>query len=139
MTPLEWASAAVDAYRTFKADLIVAERNFGGEMVSANIASVDPNVPVKLVTSSRGKVLRAEPIASLFAQRRAHLVGSFPALEDQACRFTSEWDRGRDGSPDRVDAMVFALAELVISSGAGAFFDVRALLMPGNEEDLYGV
>jgi phage terminase large subunit-like protein len=138
MTPLEWASAAVDAYRTFKADLIVAERNFGGEMVAANIASVDPNVPVKLVQSSRGKVLRAEPIASLFAQRRAHLVGSFPALEDQACRFTSEWDRGRDGSPDRVDAMVFALAELVISSGAGAFFDVRALLMPGNEEDLYG-
>ena len=137
-TPLEWASAAVNAYRTFKADLIVAERNFGGEMVAANIASVDANVPVKLVTSSRGKVLRAEPIASLFAQRRAHLVGSFPTLEDQACRFTSEWDRGRDGSPDRVDAMVFALAELVISSAAGAFFDVRALLMPGNEEDLYG-
>jgi phage terminase large subunit-like protein len=138
MTPLEWATTAVDAYRTFKADLIVAERNFGGEMVAANIASVDPNVPVKLVQSSRGKVLRAEPIASLFAQRRAHLVGSHPALEDQACRFTSEWDRSRDGSPDRVDAMVFALAELVISPGAGAFFDVRALLMPGNEEDLYG-
>jgi phage terminase large subunit-like protein len=138
MTPLAWASAAVDAYRIFKADLIVAERNFGGEMVSANIASVDPNVPVKLVTSSRGKVLRAEPIASLFAQRRAHLVGSFPALEDQACRFTADWDRSRDGSPDRVDAMVFALAELVIALGAGAFFDVRALLLPGDEETLYG-
>lgn len=138
MTPLEWASAAVDAYRTHQADLIVAERNFGGEMVSANIAAVDPNVPVKLITSSRGKVMRAEPIASLFAQRRAHLVGAHPTLEDQACRFTSEWDRGRDGSPDRVDAMVFALAELVIERGAGAFFDISALLLPGNEEDLYG-
>lgn len=137
MTPLAWASAAVDAYRTHRADLIVAERNFGGEMVAANIASVDPNVPVKLITSSRGKVLRAEPIASLFAQRRAHLVGSHPALEDQACRFTSDWDRSRDGSPDRVDAMVFALAELVIAPLAG-FFDIRALLMPGDEETLYG-
>jgi phage terminase large subunit-like protein len=137
MTPLAWASAAVEAYHTHRADLIVAERNFGGEMVSANIAAVDPNVPVKLIQSSRGKVLRAEPIASLFAQRRAHLVGSHPALEDQACRFTSDWDRSRDGSPDRVDAMVFALAELVIAPAAG-FFDVRALLLPGDEETLYG-
>lgn len=138
MTPLDWARAAVNAYHEHRADLIVAERNFGGEMVSANIASVDPNVPVKLVTSSRGKVLRAEPVASLFAQRRAHLVGSHPALEDQACRFTADWDRGRDGSPDRIDAMVFALAELVIAPAAGNFFDVHALLMPGDEESLDG-
>jgi phage terminase large subunit-like protein len=133
MEPLAWARAAVAAYHEHRADLIAAERNYGGEMVSANIASVDPNVPVKLVTSSRGKVLRAEPVASLFAQRRAHLVGSHPALEDQCCRFTNDWDRSRDGSPDRIDAMVFALAELVIESRAGGFFDVSAIF---SREDL---
>lgn len=133
MTPLQWARAAVDAYHTHRADLIVAERNYGGEMVAANIASVDPNVPVKLVQSSRGKVLRAEPIASLFAQRRAHLVGSHPALEDQACRFTPSWDRGRDGSPDRVDALVFALTELMIESRASGLFNVRTLFPEEND------
>src|SRR6185437_14136472 len=81
MTPHDWAQAAVNAYHEQRADLIAAERNYGGEMVAANIASVDPNVPVKLVQSARGKVLRAEPVASLFAQRRAHLVGSHPTLE----------------------------------------------------------
>jgi phage terminase large subunit-like protein len=137
MTPLDWARAAVNSYHAHRADLIAAERNYGGEMVAANINSVDPNVPVKLITSSRGKVLRGEPIASLFAQRRAHLVGSHPALEDQLCRFTSDWDRSRDGSPDRIDAMVFAMAELMIAPASGGFFDIRALLMPGDEETLY--
>lgn len=133
-TPLDWARSAVDAYQDHRADLIAAERNFGGEMVAANIASIDPNVPVKLVTSSRGKVLRAEPVASLFAQRRCHLVGSHPALEDQMCRFTSDWERTRDGSPDRIDAMVFALAELMIESRPVSYFDIRALLAPDDPE-----
>jgi len=136
MAPLDWARAAVRAYHEHKADLIAAERNYGGEMVAATIASIDPNVPVKLVTSSRGKVLRAEPIASLFAQRRAHLVGSHPALEDQMCRFTSDWDRTRDGSPDRIDAMVFAMAELMIEAQCATYFDVRAILAPEEVEAL---
>lgn len=127
MTPLDWARAAVNAYHEHRADLIAAERNYGGEMVAANINSVDPNVPVKLITSSRGKVLRAEPVASLFAQRRAHLVGSHPALEDQMCRFTSDWDRARDGSPDRIDAMVFAMAELLIEQRVATYWDVDLL------------
>ena len=130
MTPHDWAQAAVNAYHEQRADLIAAERNYGGEMVAANIASVDPNVPVKLVQSARGKVLRAEPVASLFAQRRAHLVGSHPTLEDQLCRFTSDWDRSRDGSPDRIDAMVFAMAELMIEPQAPGYFDIRALVAP---------
>jgi phage terminase large subunit-like protein len=134
MTPIDWARAAVAAYHEHRADLIAAERNYGGEMVAANINSVDPNVPVKLITSSRGKVLRAEPIASLFAQRRCHLVGSHPALEDQLCRFTSDWDRSRDGSPDRIDAMVFAMAELMIAPAAGGLFNVSALFP--DEDDI---
>jgi phage terminase large subunit-like protein len=95
---------------------------------------VDANVPVKCITSSRGKVLRAEPVAALFAQCRAHIVGSRPELEDQACRFTSDWTRSRDGSPDRVDAMVFALAELMIQPAAGGLFSVSALFP--DEDDL---
>lgn len=122
MAPLDWARAAVLAFHEHRADLICAEANYGGQMVAANINSVDPNVPVKLVTSSRGKILRAEPVASLFAQGRAHLVGSYPALEDQLCRFTSDWDRARDGSPDRIDAMVFALSELMLGQPASGVF-----------------
>jgi phage terminase large subunit-like protein len=112
-TPKEWASAAVAAYHSLKADKIVIERNFGGEMAAATIRSVDPNAPIKEVTSSRGKVLRAEPIASVFEQKRGHIVGTLPELEDQCCNFTSDWNRARDGSPDRVDALVFALTELI--------------------------
>jgi phage terminase large subunit-like protein len=135
MTPLEWARAAVKAYHEHRADLIAAERNYGGELVSANIASVDPNVPVKLITSSRGKVLRAEPVASLFAQRRCHLVGSHPALEDQLCRFTSDWDRSRDGSPDRIDAMVFAMAELLIQQHVPSYWDVDLLFRDDDRDE----
>jgi len=120
-TPAEWASAAVAAYHTMKADRVVIEKNFGGEMAAATIASVDKNVPIQEVTSSRGKVLRAEPIASVFEQKRGHIVGSMPELEDQMCSFTSDWSRARDGSPDRVDAMVFALTELV--DVGGSWFD----------------
>jgi phage terminase large subunit-like protein len=112
-TPREWASAAISAYHSLKADKMVVEKNYGGDMVAATLRSVDPNIPIKEVTSSRGKTLRAEPIASLFEQKRAHIVGSMPELEDQMCSFTSDWNRARDGSPDRIDAAVFALTELV--------------------------
>ena len=112
-TPTEWAKAAVGAYHFHKADRIVGESNFGGNMVEATVRAVDPNVSFKLIHSSRGKVLRAEPIAALFEQRRAHLVGTFPELEDEMCAFTTDWNRSRDGSPNRIDATVFALAELM--------------------------
>lgn len=117
--PPEWARRAITAYRAHRADRIICETNFGGEMVAATIAAVDSSVPVKTVSSSRGKVLRAEPIAAFFEQRRAHIVGTLPELEDQAASFTTDWQRSRDGSPDRVDAMVFALAELM--DGAAGF------------------
>jgi predicted phage terminase large subunit-like protein len=113
--PPEWARAAIGAYRTHQADRIVAEVNNGGEMVEATIRMVDPNVPFTAVRASRGKVTRAEPVAALYEQGRIHHVGAFPELEDQMCAFTTDFDRARAGySPDRVDALVWALTELLV-------------------------
>ncbi len=135
-TPAEWARVVVELYHRHRADRICVERNFGGDMVEATIRSVDPAVAIKPVTSSRGKVLRAEPIAAQFEQRRAHVVGSLPALEDQLCNFTHSYDRGRDGSPDRLDAAVFALTELTSSVAAGGFFSESSLLVDGAPVDM---
>lgn len=106
-SPQEWASAAVAAYHRHKADCIVAEKNNGGDMVEAVIKQVDPNVNVKLVWASRGKVTRAEPIAAIAEQGRDHHVGYFPQLEDELCM----WIPG-EASPNRLDAKVWALTEL---------------------------
>jgi predicted phage terminase large subunit-like protein len=136
MTPTEWARRAIDAYRIYKADRIVAETNFGSLMVLGTIAAVDPSVPTKAITSSRGKVLRAEPISALFEQGRCHLVGSFPELEDQLTSFTADYDRARDGSPDRVDALVFALTELMCGQPVGGYFNENSLLVNGEPVDM---
>lgn len=127
-SPTEWANKAISAYRELKADRIIVERNYGGDMVKATIESIDPNVQVKEVDSSRGKVLRAEPVSALFEQSRAHIVGALDQLEDQMCMFTSDWDRDRDGSPDRIDAAVFAITELMLGLPAGGYFNVDSLL-----------
>jgi predicted phage terminase large subunit-like protein len=146
LSPVEWARRGIDAYHYYKADRIVAETNFGAAMVLSTIAAVDPGVPTKAITSSRGKVLRAEPISALFEQGRAHLCGNFPQLEDQLASFTSDYDRARDGSPDRLDAMVFALAELTSGAAPGGYFNETALLcngepdvVPACVQNLFGV
>jgi predicted phage terminase large subunit-like protein len=111
--PHEWARVAIDAYRRHQADRILAEVNNGGQMVEEVIRNVDARVSFKSVHASRGKVTRAEPIAALYEKREVHHVCGFSTLEDQMCNFTSDFDRNRDGySPDRVDALVWALAEL---------------------------
>lgn len=111
--PHEWAAKAIDLYRWYKADRILAEVNNGGAMVEATIRAIDHRVSFKAVHASRGKVVRAEPIAALYEQRKVHHVGGFSVLEDQMCAFTSDFDRARTGySPDRVDALVWALTEL---------------------------
>lgn len=107
-SPQKWATAAVMAYHRAKADLIVAEKNNGGEMVESVIKQVDPSVRVKLVWASRGKATRAEPISAISEQGRDHHIGSFPALEDELCL----WIPG-DDSPNRLDAKVWAYTELV--------------------------
>ena len=112
-SPEEWARRAVSMYRKWSADKIVAEKNQGGEMVSSVIRSVDRSITPKLVHASRGKIVRAEPISSLYEQNRIHHVGRFDQLEDQMCTFSVDNIRGNGfGSPDRVDALVWGLTEL---------------------------
>jgi phage terminase large subunit-like protein len=115
-SPDVWARAAVKSYYDNSADRLIAETNNGGEMVELTIRTVDRNVAYKAVTASRGKMIRAEPIAALYEQGRVHHVGFFPLLEDQMCDFdplTSPF------SPDRMDALVWALTELSDSTGTG--------------------
>ena len=113
--PTEWARTAIALYRQHNADRIVAEVNNGGDMVEATIRMIDPNVSYSAVRASRGKIIRAEPVAALYEQRRIHHVGAFPTLEDQMCAFASDFDRSSAGfSPDRVDALVWAFTELLV-------------------------
>jgi len=116
--PLEWARIALRCYHQFEADALVAEVNQGGDMVKTIIAQVEGSVPVKSVRATRGKWVRAEPIAALYAQGRVHHVGALAQLEDQMCDLTGD---GKSGgrSPDRVDALVWALTELMLAGEAG--------------------
>ena len=112
MTPDGWARRAAQAYHEFEADRLVVEGNQGGEMVEYLLATVDRTVPIKRITATRGKRLRAEPVAALYEQGRVHHVGTLAALEDQQASFTGD---GGDHD-DRVDALVHALTELVVDS-----------------------
>ncbi len=111
-SPERWARAAVAAYHQHNADRILAEVNNGGDLVEHTIRTVDTSVPITQVRASRGKVTRADPIAALYEGGRVHHVGEFRALEDQMCKWTA--DAG--GSPDRVDALVWALHDLLIAN-----------------------
>lgn len=111
--PEHWAAQAVALHRRLEADALVAEVNQGGEMVRSVIEGLDPGVPVVAVRATRGKWLRAEPVAALYAQGRIAHVGAHPQLEDEMAAF------GLDGlaggrSPDRVDALVWALTHLML-------------------------
>jgi len=115
LSPDGWGRRAVAAYHEFKADRIVAERNFGGAMVEHVIRTVDRGISYKEVTASRGKVARAEPIAALYEQGRVSHVGGLADLEDQMCLIGQDGYIG-EGSPDRADALVWALTELMTKS-----------------------
>jgi phage terminase large subunit-like protein len=113
--PHEWAARAVAAFRRHRADRVVIEANQGGLMASETLRTQDRALPIKAVHASRGKVTRAEPIATLYEQGRVHHVGTFPQLEDQLTSFTSDFDRSSAGfSPDRLDALVWGFSELLI-------------------------
>lgn len=117
LSPDGWGRRAVNAYYEFTGDRIVAERNFGGAMVEHVIKTIDKDVAYKEVTASRGKVARAEPVAALYEQGRVSHVGSMPELEDQMCQIAPEGFVG-EGSPDRADALVWALTELMLEDQA---------------------
>ena len=110
-SPLAWARIAVAAYKKYRADRIVGETNNGGDLVAANIYAVDPSIAFRAVHASRGKAVRAEPVAALYEQGRVHHVGNFTALEEQMCAFVPGMIQK---SPDRMDALVWAVTELVV-------------------------
>jgi hypothetical protein len=113
LSPEGWGRRAIDRYRAWNGDRIVGEKNYGGDMVRAIVQATDRTVPFKAVDATRGKVVRAEPIAALYEQGRVTHCGIFGDLEDQMCNFTASGYVG-DGSPDRADALVWALTELML-------------------------
>lgn len=116
--PAKWARAAIALYGKYEADQLVAEVNQGGEMVAAVIAEADPNVPVVQVRATRGKYLRAAPVAQLYEQGRVRHAGAFPALEDEMCAFGPGGLPGAR-SPDRLDALVWAITALALTKRPG--------------------
>jgi phage terminase large subunit-like protein len=115
--PLDWANRAVGLFHRLQADCLVAEVNQGGEMVTAVIRGVDATVPVKPVRARRGKWLRAEPVAAWYQQGRVLHARRFPALEDEMCDFGPN-GLSDNRSPDRLDALVWAVSELMPDWGA---------------------
>ncbi len=116
----EWARRAVRLYREYSADRIVGETNNGGDLIEILLRTVDPNIPYKGVTAAKGKQVRAEPVAALYEQNRVRHVPGLGALEDQMCN----WEPGSaEGSPDRVDALVWAVTELMLQTQSTGMID----------------
>lgn len=117
--PATWGRVATDAYDRHKADCIIGETNYGGDMVRATIQTARPRTPFKKVTASRGKALRAEPFSALYEQGKVRHVGLFPKLEDELCALSTTGYTGT-GSPNRADAVIWGLSELFPALTAGA-------------------
>jgi len=111
LSPGAWGGRVVNAYRDRELDVVVAEVNNGGDLVESNVRSIDPDVSYKAVRASRGKRTRAEPVASLYERGKVHHVGRFDQLEDQLCSYDPDT---YEDSPDRLDAMVWAVTELML-------------------------
>src|SRR6185312_1282856 len=114
LAPDQWAKRAITTFHDFAADRVVAEVNNGGELVAAVLKTQDERLPFKALRASRGKQTRAEPVAALYEQGRVHHVGTFTELEDEC----STWVPGED-SPDRMDALVWAITDLMLEHGQG--------------------
>ena len=144
-SPIEWAQKAIDAYETFEADKIIAEKNYGGSLVESNIRTVRRNIPIKMVTATRGKIIRAEPIASLYDLGKIKHLNhcekndidndelrldmknnylDFTLIEEQLCDFSHSGYQG-SRSPDRADAMIWGFTELMVGGQPGQFESVN--------------
>ena len=117
-TPMEAARMVSEAYEKWQADAVIAETNNGGDLIPALLRTVSPTIPVTKVTATRGKRLRAEPIAALSEQERLHILGTMPKLEDQM----TTWSPEMPGSPDRLDAMVWAITALTELKTTSSFY-----------------
>lgn len=134
-SPGEWAKVVTQTYGRFSADRIVGEVNNGGDLVEANLRSANASLSYASVHASRGKRKRAEPVAALYEQRRVHHVGAFPELEDQMCLWEGQNEEDADSdedatfeSPDRMDALVWALTDLMIDHISGPAWSSMSLL-----------
>jgi phage terminase large subunit-like protein len=116
-SPEGWARKALDMFDEYGADKIIAEKNFGGAMVENTIRTIRRNAPVRIVTASRGKIQRAEPVAAVYEKNQISHVGVFPEMEDQMLSFTTSGYEG-SGSPDRADAAVWAFTDLMVQLGS---------------------
>lgn len=116
--PNEWAKQGIATYHKYSADRIVAEANNGGDLIESVIRTIEPNISYSKVHASRGKTARAEPIAALYEQGKVHHVGQFAALEDEMCSYVA----GGSESPNRMDALVWALTELMLGSSFEIIF-----------------
>jgi predicted phage terminase large subunit-like protein len=125
LSPAGWARAVIACYREFEADRIIAEVNQGGEMVSQVLRGADPTIPIRPVYASRGKVVRAEPVAALYERGLVHHVGAFGKLEAALCSFMP-YESGSVEGQDRIDALVWALTHLMLT-GPGAEPRIRML------------
>ncbi len=113
VTPLEWARKAIAAFHRHRADRLVAEVNQGGDMIETLVRQIDPLIPFRGLRAGKKKGIRAEPVAALYEQGRVRHVRGLPLLEDQMVRMTAESYEGK-GSPDRVDALVWAVTDLIL-------------------------
>jgi phage terminase large subunit-like protein len=122
LSPAEWAQRSARLYHARKADRLVAETNFGGDMVESNIRTLgDPSISFRGVTASRGKQVRAEPVSALYEQGKVHHVGAHPKLEDEM----TQWNPLTDTrSPNRVDWLVWALTDLMLTGSGPVAFPV---------------
>ena len=116
--PLEWAREAIRLYEKYEADRLVAEVNQGGEMVEAVLRQIEAAIPVRKVRATRGKHVRAEPVAALYEQGRVSHLGSVPQLEDVMCTSDAAAGAAKEGQ-DRLDALVWALTDLMLTGEAG--------------------
>ena len=112
--PHEWARLVATLYEAHRADHVIAEVNQGGDLVVSVLRVVAPQLAVRKVRATRGKYLRAAPVAALYQQGKVHHLGCFATLEDQLCAFTPDIDRRTQGSPDRADALVYGLTDVLL-------------------------
>src|SRR5262249_5298742 len=127
--PDVWAASVVSAYRRHQADRVLGETNFGGDMVESTLRTADPTLRYTKVSASRGKAVRAEPISALYEQGKVHHVGYLRAISDKSPGLLEDemcgWVPGMSKSPNRLDALVWALTRLMlqpVSSGRPQFF-----------------
>jgi len=118
-TPQGWATRAIEMHVKHDGDRIIGEANNGGDLIEYTLRTIDPNIPYTKVHASRGKVARAEPVAALYEQGKIHHVGYFPALEDEMCT----WTLG-EKSPNRIDALVWGMSELMLGESLEVLFSV---------------